>query len=175
MHRAADDRLRFVTLGDDDRFETVLARSDPAVAAHEVQIVRAVHQQLSHDGVVVFGVAEMAVVALLRAVFAANGVRDVGRERDAAQAVAGDRLLLDVDRLAVVVVAADMHGTRRPHRADAVLHHVAVFGQHVDVVSQRLKVVRRVVAADVAVVVQVRHLHVGSLHEMAAVAAWIPR
>ena len=67
---------------------------------------------------------------------------------------AGDRLLLHVDRLAVAVVRADVDGARRPGRADAVAGHVAVAGQHEDVVAQRLEVVGDVVAGDVALVVQ---------------------
>lgn len=171
VHRTADDGLRLCAFGDDDRFQTVFAGSNPAVLTDEIEIIRAMHQQLSHDGIVVFVLAEVTVVALFGAVLAAHCVRHVGREGDAAQSVTGDRLLLNVDRLAVVVVAADMHGTRGTHRADAVLHHVAVFGEHVNVVAQRLKVVRRVVTTDVTFVVQTGHLHVRSLHEMAAVAA----
>ena len=82
-------------------------------------------------------------VHCLVAVLAADGVRHVGAEGDAAQALGRDRLLLDVDRLAVLVVRADVDGARRPGRADAVAGHVAVAGQHVDVVAQRLEVVRR--------------------------------
>ena len=41
---------------------------------------------------------------------AADRVRHVGAEGDAADAVGRDRLLLDVDRLAVVVVRADVDG-----------------------------------------------------------------
>ena len=40
-------------LGDDDAEQAVLAGGDPAVAADEVEVVGAVHQQLGHDGVVV--------------------------------------------------------------------------------------------------------------------------
>ena len=85
---------------------------------------------------------------------AADGVRHVGAEGDAAQALGRDRLLLHVDRLAVVVVRADVDGTRRAGRADAVAGDVAVAGQHVDVVAQRLEVVGDVVARHVAFVVQ---------------------
>ena len=174
MQRAADDGLRLITFGDDDRFESVFSRANPAVAAHEVEVVRPVHEQLRHQRVVVFVVREMAVGTLFRTVFAANRVRDVGRERDAAHAVGGDRLLLDVDRLAVVVVAADMDRTGRTCGADAIAGDGPVFGQHVDFVAQRLKVVRDIVAADVARVVQFGHLHVRSLRQMAAVTACVP-
>ena len=102
-------------------------------------------------------------------------VRHVGAEGDAAHALGRDRLLLDVDRLAVVVVRADVDGARRAGRADAVAGDVAVAGQHVDVVAQRLEVVGDVIARDVALVVQRRHLHVGLLRQVAAEAARVPR
>ncbi len=88
---------------------------------------------------------------------------------------AGDGLLLDVDRLAVLVVRADVDGAGRPRRADAVAGHVAVAGQHVDVVAQRLEVVGDVVAGHVALVVQLRHLLVGLLRQVAAEATRVPR
>ena len=46
-----------------------------------------------------------------------------------------------------------MDRARRPRRADAVAGHVAVAGQHEDVVAQRLEVVGNVIAGDVALVV----------------------
>ncbi len=53
VQRAADDRLRLVLLGDDHAVQAVLPGGDPAVAADEVDVVRALHQQLGHDRVVV--------------------------------------------------------------------------------------------------------------------------
>src|SRR5262249_38950202 len=50
MQRAADHGLWFVLLGDDNRFKTAGASRDPAIFAHEIRIVRALHQQLGHDG-----------------------------------------------------------------------------------------------------------------------------
>ena len=46
----------------------------------------------------------MAIGAGLGRALAAEGVRHVGAERDAAEALAGNRLLLEVDRFAVAVV-----------------------------------------------------------------------
>ncbi len=84
----------------------------------------------------------------------ADRVRHVRAERDAAHAVGRDRLLLHVDRLAVVVVRPDVDRAARPRRADAVARHVAVVGQHVDVVAQRLEVVRGEIPRHVPLVVQ---------------------
>ena len=52
---AADDRRRFVVLGDGHGFEAALAFGHVNVAAHEVHEVRALEQQLRHPGVVVVG------------------------------------------------------------------------------------------------------------------------
>ncbi len=95
-------------------------------------------------------------------------------EGDAREALGRDRLLLDVDRLAVGVVRPDVDGARRPRRADPVAGHVAVAGQHEDVVAQGLEVVRDVVARDVALVVELGHLLVGLLRQVAAEAARVP-
>ena len=106
---------------------------------------------------------------------AADGVRHVGAERRAAEALRRDRLLLDVDRLAVAVVAADVDGATRPGRVDAVAGHVAVAGQHVHIIPQGLEVVRGEVALHVAVGVQVRGLDVRPLRQVAADATRVPR
>ncbi len=102
----------------------------------------------------------------------AHRVRHVRAERVAAEALGGDRLLLRVDRLAVVVVRADVDGARRAGRDDAVAGHVAVAGQHEDVVAQRLEVVGRPVAASSSPsLCSMRHLLVGLLRQVAAEAA----
>ncbi len=53
MQRAADDRLRFGDLGHHDRLESVFTGGDVAVLADEVGEAGSLHQQLSHDRVVV--------------------------------------------------------------------------------------------------------------------------
>ena len=106
---------------------------------------------------------------------AADRVRHVGAERDPRHPLARDRLLLDVDRLAIGVVRADVDGARRPRRADPVAGRVAVAGQHEHVVAEGLEVVGDVVARDVALVVELGHLLVGALGQVAAEAARVPR
>ena len=174
VQRAADDSLRLLALGDDRRVDAVLAAGHPGVPAHEVQVVRPVHEQLRHPGVVVVVARDVAVGALLRSVLAADGVRHVGAEGDAGHALGRDGLLLHVDRFAVVVVGADVDRAARSGRTDAIAGDVAVAGQHVHFVPQRLEVVGRVIAADVAIPVQVRHLDVGPLRQVAAIAARVP-
>ena len=53
MQRAADDGLRLFLLGDDDAVQAVVPGGDPGVAAHEVDVAGALHEELGHDGVVV--------------------------------------------------------------------------------------------------------------------------
>ncbi len=86
----------------------------------------------------------------------ANGVRHVGAERDPAHSVAADRLLLDVDRFAVGVVAGDVNRTAASRRTDSIAGDGSVTGEHEDVVAQRLEVVAGAVSRHVAVVVQFR-------------------
>ena len=66
VQRAADDRLRLFALGDFDRFEALFARGDPAIRADEIDEVRALHQQLGHDGVVVVVLGQVAIGAGFR-------------------------------------------------------------------------------------------------------------
>ena len=105
----------------------------------------------------------------------AHGVGHVGRERRAAEAARGRRLLLRVDPLAVLVLRGDDDGAGGAGGGDAVAADRAVLGQEVDVVAQGLEVVGRPVAAVPALVVQVRLLLVGLLREVAAEAARRPR
>ena len=102
MQRAADDGLRLVALGDFDGRQPAVARRDPAIAADEIDVVRALHQELGHDRVVVVLLGDVAIgahfglgraggeiasrcIAVGRVRSAANRVRHVGAERDAAQ------------------------------------------------------------------------------------------
>src|SRR5207248_6446326 len=101
---------------------------DPAIAADQVQVVGSLHQELAHPGVVVVRSGQVTVGALLgfASAAAANCVRDIGAERGAAVAVGGESLLLNINRFAVVVVRADVDGTRRSRGANAVARHVAI-------------------------------------------------
>src|SRR6056297_1381179 len=85
---------------------------------------------------------------------AANGVRHIGAEGDAAHAIAADGLLLGVDRFAVGVVAGDVNGATTARRPDPVAGNVAIASEHVDVVAERLEVITGSVSRDVAGVVK---------------------
>ncbi len=97
-------------------------------------------------------------------------------KRDAAHAVGRNGLLLHVDRFAIVVVRTDVNGARRTRRPDAIAGHVAVAGEHVHIVAQRLEVVRqrkfRVTSPSLC---KLRHFLVGLLRQVAAEAARVPR
>ena len=192
VERAAEDGLRLLLLGHRDAGEAPVAEADPRVAADEVGVVRPLHQQLRHDGVVVLGLGDVAVGAHLRFVRAtgagglapvprgadgpaADGVGDIRAEGDAAEALRRDRLLLDIDRLPARVVGADMDRAAGTRRADAVAGGVAVTGEHEDVVAQRLEVVGDEVPRHVPLVVERRGLLVGPLRQVAAEAARVPR
>ena len=53
MQRTSDDRLRLALLGDDDRFQPMFAGTDPTIFSDEIGVARSLHEELSHDGVVV--------------------------------------------------------------------------------------------------------------------------
>ncbi len=53
MQRAADDCLWFGGFGHDDGFKAVLTRGHVAVLSDEVGVARSLHQQLSHNRIVV--------------------------------------------------------------------------------------------------------------------------
>ena len=65
VQRAADDGLRLIALGDNDRSKAMVASGDPAVASDEIDVVRALHQKLGDDRVIVAVLREMTVGARL--------------------------------------------------------------------------------------------------------------
>ncbi len=112
---------------------------------------------------------------MLPAGTAANGVRNVGAERDTTHAVTADRLLLGVDRFAFGVVAGDVNRATAACRTDAIARHVAVASQHEHVVAQGLKIVAGAVSSHVTVVVQLGRLDVGTLRQVTTEATRVPR
>ena len=80
-------------------------------------------------------------------------MRYVGAEGDPAEAFAADGLLLDVDRFAVGVVATDVDRAGAASWPDTVPSHVPVPSDHVDIIAERLEVIRDTVARNFATVV----------------------
>ena len=189
MERAADDGLRFGLFGNDDPLESVFACSDPAEFSDEVGIASALHEQLGCDRVVVIVDRDMAIGAGLgfrdtwQSMWsgfapigsAPNGVRNVGAERDAAKSLATDGLLLSVNRFAVGVVAANVDRARASSGADAIASDVAIAGQHVHVVAERLEIVGDTISRDFSKSMQIWSLDVGFLGQMATKTTWVPR
>ena len=108
VHGAADDGLWFVAFGDGDCEESMFAGGHPCIAADEVHVVGALHQQLSHECIVVIVSGQMAVRAGFSFAFSANCVGNVGAEGNTAETFGGDCLLLCVDGFAIEVVRSDM-------------------------------------------------------------------
>ena len=80
----ADHRGRFVMLGDGDRFEAFLALGHKSVATDKVHEISALHEQLSHPGVVVAGAGDVAIATGFR-LFSAHRMGHKGAERLAAE------------------------------------------------------------------------------------------
>src|SRR4030095_7358942 len=65
VKRRAYHRLRLIAFGDDNCMNPMLAGSDPCVATYEVDPVRALHQQLRHQSIVIVRAREMTISARL--------------------------------------------------------------------------------------------------------------
>jgi hypothetical protein len=177
--------LRFIALGHNDCFKAVLASRDERITANEVHEVRALHEQLRHDGVVIVLLRHMTVGALLRFIrtgghhilrgTTANRVRHIRAECNAREAARGNRLLLCVNRLAVVVVARDVNGATAAGWIHLVAGRKAIAGEHEHVVAERLEVVGDEVSSYIAFIMKIGRLFVGFLWQVAAKAARIPR
>ena len=174
MQVAADHRLRLVALGHRHRLDAARAGRDVDEAAHEVDEVRALQQQLRHHRVVVAGRRDVAVGAGL-GFGLPHRVRHVRVERLTREPFGRHGLLLRVDLLTAGVLGADDDRARRTHRRDPVAGHRAVDAEHEDIVAQHLEVIRRPVPRRRAFVVQHRPLLVRGLRQMAAEAARHPR
>src|ERR1035438_3872262 len=90
--------------------------------------------------------------------FSTHGVRDESAEGLPAETLRGNRLLLIIDPIAVVVLGTHEHGACRAHGSDSMAGDRAINRQAVDVVAQNLEIVRRPIASGKALVVQHRHL-----------------
>ena len=126
VQMTADGRLRLVGFRPDHGVESVASFADVGVAAEEIHRAGAEAEQLRHPGVVIVGLREMAVGAILRRADAAGGVREMRVERLAAVAFRGNGLLLRVNPFAVRVLRADHHRARRTDHGHAVFLHRAV-------------------------------------------------
>ena len=114
VKRTTDDRLRFLLLSHNGCNKATSAQASPRVSTDKIGVVCALHQQLRHDGVVVVVLRHVAIGTHFCFVCAgagrgkidwlsgwsrraANGVRHIGAKSDTAQALSGNRLLLNVD------------------------------------------------------------------------------
>ena len=129
---------------------------------------------LRHDRVVVVGLGQMAVVAVL-GFGLALGVRVVRRECLRRIAGGRDRRLLDVDVFAIDVGRRQHQRRGRTHRRDLVILDLAVHAEEEHVVARDLRVVGGEVAGEAAFVFVPLGLPVRLDRQMAAAATRRPR
>src|SRR5262249_53692296 len=124
----------FVVLGDGDCFEPFLAGRDVNVAAHEVHEVSALQKKLSHPGVIVVLLRDVAVATLF-GFFCADRVGNEGRISLTGKSRSGDSLLSVVEPFAVGVLRADENRATRTCRRDAMAGYGAIYAEHIDIVA----------------------------------------
>src|SRR5690349_2431529 len=93
--------LRFILLGPNDSFESVLALADVSVATEEIYRARAETQQRCEPRVVVIVFRDVAVGAILRRADAAGRVRQMRIVSLTAVTFRADSLLLRIDPFAI--------------------------------------------------------------------------
>ena len=172
MEITPDHRLRLVPLGHAHRLDPVLGPG-PGVVADEVHEVGTEQEQLRHDGVVVVVLGDMTIGAGL-GLGLALGVREMGREGLGAETAGRDRRLLDINELAVDVARGQDERRGGAHRGDTPALDRTMFPELIHVVACHLRVVGRVVARLVVVVMLAPGLPVGLDRQMTAAAARRP-
>ena len=75
-----------------------------------------------------------------------NGMGDISTECNAAKPLAANRLLLNINRFSVSVVAADVDSTRASSGTNAITGNVSVTGEHIDIVAEGLEIVGDAIA-----------------------------
>ncbi len=105
---AANHGWWLVVFGDGHGLVAAFACGHVNVAAHEVQEIRALQEQLRHPGIVVVRAETWQSVQPLVSL-RAHGVRHEGAEGLSAEAFGGNRLLLVVEPVAVVVLRTHQH------------------------------------------------------------------
>src|SRR4029077_537215 len=106
-------------------------------AAHEIQQVRALKQNLRHPCVIVVAIRDVAVVAAFR-FLSANRVWHECAERSAAQTFGGDRLLRVINPVAILILRADENRARRTNRRYTMAGDSTVDAEHESVIAKHL-------------------------------------
>jgi hypothetical protein len=78
---------------------------------------------------------------------------NVGAKGDPAEAFTADGLLLDVDRFPIGVVASNVNCAGTASRSDTISCNIPIASDHVDIISQRLKVIGNTVSGNFTTVV----------------------
>src|SRR5262244_2408097 len=118
VQTAADNGLRLFAFCCDDRLVSLLAFTDVYISADEIVEIGPLHQELGHQRVVVVLCGDVAVGAAL-GLFATHRMRETRTEGLAAVTLGGNRLLLEIDPLAVRVLRAYQDRASGPHRREA--------------------------------------------------------
>ena len=145
----------------------MFARPNPTVFTDEVRRSRSLHEQLRHDRIVVVVDGNVTVstrlglkcsrrsrrVTRIPSAPPSHRVRNVGAESDSAKPLAADRLLLNINRLAIGVVTPDVNRTGTARGPNAVSRYIPIARNHEYIISQRLKIVRDAITRNLATVV----------------------
>src|SRR5678815_1520338 len=153
----------------------MLARSDPRVAPYEVDPVRSLHQQLRHQRIVIVRARDVAIRARLRFRHA-HGMWDISAEGVTTQTFRRNCLLLRINPFSILILRAHEDRARGSRWRDSIACNSPVLTQHVNVVSESLKVVLRVVAKMLLAFI-VKHwlLSISRHRQMTSKAACCPR
>ena len=145
----------------------MFARPNPTVFTDEVRRSGSLHEQLRHDRIVVVVDGNVTVstrlglkcsrrsrrVTRIPSASPSHRVRNVGAESDSAKPLAADRLLLNINRLAIGVVTPDVNGTGTARGPNAISRYIPIARNHEYIISQRLKIVRDAITRNLATVV----------------------
>ena len=104
-----------------------------------------------------------------------DSMRNICTECDSGESLSRDCLLLDVDRLAITIVRADMDCATRSGRADAISCDIPIAGEHEDIVAKGLEIIGNGISGHIAFIMQHGRFAIGFLRQMAAKTAGVPR
>ena len=145
----------------------MFARANPAVFTDEVRRSRSLHEQLRHDRVVVVVDGNVTIstrlglkcsrrtrrMTRIPSASPTYRVRNVGAESDSAKPLAADRLLLNVNRLAIGVVTPDVNRTGTACGPNAISRDIPIARNHEYIIPQRLEIVRDAITRNLATIV----------------------
>src|SRR6185295_1434820 len=164
---AAQDRRRFFVFGNGHGVVSFFAAGDVNVAAFKIHEPCALQKYLGQPRIVVAATGDVAIGAG-SCFFGAYCVRNEWAERLPAEAFSRHCLLLVVSPAAIGVLRTYQHRASGSYRRDPVSGDGSVDSQHVQVITQNLKVIRGIVSGGQSFVMQHGHALVGGHLQVAA-------